>query len=84
MECEVCGRELGGLNEVDLCHLCRELVELEENREEVREKWLQRTCLRCDCVFWAQGRFNRICPRCTEKNRKVAQGGSQRGAFGTG
>ncbi len=27
---------------------------------------VRRSCLSCDKPFMARGRFNRICPRCTE------------------
>lgn len=72
MECEVCGKQIGRLDETGLCHTCLELVELEEKREEVKEERVKRDCLRCDQTFWAQSRFNRICPGCAEKNRNVA------------
>jgi hypothetical protein len=30
---------------------------------------VKRSCLKCDQGFTARGRFNRICPNCTENNR---------------
>jgi hypothetical protein len=33
---------------------------------------IRRTCLKCDEEFWARGRLNRICGRCTESNRQLA------------
>ena len=29
---------------------------------------VERECLRCGKTFDAEGRFNRICPKCTTKN----------------
>jgi len=72
VDCEVCGRQIDRSNETELCHTCHELVEREEKREEVREERVKRRCLRCDQTFWAQGKFNRICPNCAQKNRNVA------------
>ena len=28
-------------------------------------------CLKCERLFKSKGKFNRICPRCTETNRNV-------------
>ena len=32
---------------------------------------IKRVCLKCDRVFMAQGRFNRICPRCHITNQGI-------------
>jgi Zn finger protein HypA/HybF involved in hydrogenase expression len=39
-----------------------------------RPKPIKRTCLKCGREFVAEGRFNRICERCTESNRQVTLG----------
>jgi len=39
-----------------------------------RPKPIKRTCLKCDREFVAEGRFNRICARCTITNRQVILG----------
>ena len=39
-----------------------------------RLKRFKRTCLKCDRKFIAEGRFNRICGRCTESNRQIILG----------
>ncbi len=31
----------------------------------VRQPTVERLCLKCDRKFMGDGRFNRICPRCT-------------------
>ncbi len=72
MQCEVCGKQLDRSNATQMCQICRELVEREEQRVEIKEHRIKRGCLRCDQLFWAQGKFNRICPGCTEKNRNLA------------
>ena len=33
---------------------------------------VKRECLKCDREFMAEGRFNRICPKCTEVNRYLS------------
>jgi Zn finger protein HypA/HybF involved in hydrogenase expression len=33
------------------------------------ESKVKRDCLKCGDRFIAKGRFNRICPKCTETNR---------------
>jgi Zn finger protein HypA/HybF involved in hydrogenase expression len=39
-----------------------------------RPKRIKRTCLKCDQKFIAEGKFNRICRRCTESNRQIIYG----------
>lgn len=34
---------------------------------------INRTCLKCGQEFVAEGRFNRICRRCTESNRRFEE-----------
>jgi len=34
-----------------------------------KQKCIERKCLKCDDKFWAEGRFNRICPKCEETNK---------------
>ena len=36
-----------------------------------RVKTIRRRCLKCDGVFMAEGRFNRICPKCADVNRHL-------------
>ena len=36
-----------------------------------KKRRVRRECLRCGGKFVADGRFNRICPECTVKNRYI-------------
>jgi hypothetical protein len=38
-----------------------------------RPQRIKRTCLKCGQEFVAEGRFNRICRRCTESNRRFEE-----------
>jgi len=37
---------------------------------------IRRECLKCGAPFMAKGKFNRICPKCTETNRAYALTGT--------
>ena len=34
---------------------------------------IKRKCLKCNKMFMAEGRYNRICPECTKDNRWLCQ-----------
>ena len=42
-----------------------------KGRGRPRVKMIRRRCLKCDDTFMAEGRFNRICPKCAETNRHI-------------
>jgi hypothetical protein len=46
-----------------------------------RPRRIKRTCLKCDQEFVAEGRFNRICGRCTELNRRYTLGSYRVGSI---
>jgi Zn finger protein HypA/HybF involved in hydrogenase expression len=35
------------------------------------KKKIKRVCLRCDRAFISDGLYNRVCPKCTEKNAEI-------------
>jgi len=49
-------------------------MEYSKKPELWKSKRVMRTCLKCDRKFVAEGRFNRICGRCTESNRQIIFG----------
>jgi cyanophycinase-like exopeptidase len=38
-------------------------------RKKANNDRVKRRCFKCDEIFIARGRFNRICPKCSETNR---------------
>jgi len=36
------------------------------------KKKVKRICLRCDRYFISEGIYNRVCPKCREKNAEIA------------
>jgi len=34
--------------------------------DKIHMKKIRRTCLKCERIFMAEGRFNRLCPRCNQ------------------
>jgi hypothetical protein len=42
-----------------------------KNKDQAKIERVRRRCLKCDRPFLAKGRFNRICPKCTEANASV-------------
>jgi len=49
-----------------------------------RDKRIKRLCLKCDKEFIANGRFNRICPKCSDVFRYwdgVYSGNTQGGIY---
>jgi ribosomal protein S27AE len=43
---------------------------------------IKRSCLKCGATFIAEGRFKRICPKCTSINRAIALGSHDPGSVG--
>lgn len=69
--CEKCGKNLKAIGRFCKEHKYENYRKRDEPPEE--REWIERECLNCGEKFVAEGRFNRICPRC-HKTRKSVDG----------